>query len=457
MDMIFSRSTMARIPLNQPYPSPPAQPKEIAKQSVSTTTLENGLRVVSCDSASPVGSVGVFIDAGSRYQPRNQAGLAHFLEYMAYGSSKNIPDYKLVRDLQKMGASFSSLANREHTMYTAETLREFIPDVLAIMGEVTLNPAFNDYELVENRDKYIPVLREKLAKPETTVSEAVHAAAYYQNTVGLPLYGTEEGIANFTDKALSAYVNELFIPQRMVVCAIGTDHASLVEQAKKVFGGAKGVQPAPQKPNYTGGDVRGADYDQPVVHMSLAFEACPWRSKDVYAMCVVQTMMGGGGSFSAGGPGKGMCSRLYTNVLNQYGWVDNVQSFDSIFTDTGLFGINATCGPSHAGNMVDVLCTELLGMARVGAEELERAKAQLKVGLLMQLESRALQLEDTARQVLTYGKVMSPAEVCASIDSITVDDVQRVVSAMLKKKPAFVALGDIHAVPRYEDIAKRFG
>lgn len=457
MDMIFSRSTMPRIPLNKPFPSQPAQPEEIRKHSISTTTLDNGLRVVSCDSQSPVGNVGVFIDAGARYQPRNRAGLAHFLEYMAYGSSTNVADYKLVRDLQKMGASFSSMANREHTMYTAETLREFIPDVLAVLGEVTQRPAFHDYELAENREKYWAVLAEKLSKPETSVSEAIHAAAYYENTVGLPLYGTEEGIANFTDKALSAYVKELFIPQRMVVCAIGTDHASLVEQAKKVFGGPKGAQPPPQTPNYTGGDVRAADYDQGVVHMSLAFEASAWRSKDVYTMCVVQTMMGGGGSFSAGGPGKGMCSRLYTNVLNQYGWVDNVQSFDSIFTDTGLFGINASCGPSYAGNMVDVLCNELVGMARVGTEELERAKAQLKVGLLMQLESRALHLEDTARQMLTYNKVLTTPEVCASIDSITVADVQRVVSAMLKKKPAFVALGDIHAVPRYEDIAKRFG
>lgn len=456
MDMIFSRSTMPRIPLNQPFPSQPAQPEEILKHSVSTTTLDNGLRVVSCNSQSPVGSVGVFIDAGSRYQPRNRPGLAHFLEYMAYGSSKNVPDYKLIRDLHKMGTSFSSMANREHTMYTVDTLREFIPDVLSILGEVT-QPAFNDYELAENRDTYRGVLLEKLSKPDVTVSDAIHAAAYYENTVGLPLYSSEEGIANFTEEALSAYVKELFIPQRMVVCAIGTDHASFVEQAKKVFGERTGVQPTLEAPNYTGGDLRGADYDQPVVHMSLAFEASPWRSKDVYTMCVVQTMMGGGGSFSAGGPGKGMCSRLYTNVLNQYGWVENVQSFDSIFTDTALFGINAICGPSHAGNMVDVLCKELLGMARVGAEELERAKAQLKVGLLMQLESRMLQLEDTARQVLTYGKVLTPAEVCASIDAISVADVQRVVSAMLKKKPAFTAFGDIHAVPRSEDIAKRFG
>lgn len=456
MDMIFSRSTMPRIPPNQPFPCLPAQPQEIRKQAVNTTTLENGLRVVSIDSQSPVSNVGVFIEAGSRNQRRDTPGIAHFLEYMAYGSSKNIPDYKIVRDLQKMGVTFSSLANREHTMYTADTLREFVPNVLEIMGEVTQNPAFNDYELRENYGKYLSVL-EKTSKPETSVSEAVHAVAFYENTVGLPLYPTEDQLANFTQEALSTYVKELFIPQRMVVCAIGTDHASLVDQAKKAFSGPRAKDPVVEAPNYTGGDLRAADYDQPTLHMSLAFEASPWRSKDVYAMCVVQTMMGGGGSFSAGGPGKGMCSRLYTNVLNQYGWVDNVQSFDSIFSDTALFGINAMCGPSMGAEMVDVLCSEFIKMAKVGTEELERAKEQLKVGLLMQLESRPLQLEDTGRQVLTYNKVLSTADVCATIDAVTVADVQRIVSAMLKKKPTFVAFGDIHAVPRYEEIAKRFG
>jgi len=243
----------------------------------------------------------------------------------------------------------------------------------------------------------------------------------------------------------------------MVVCAIGVEHSTLVEQAKLHFNAARGKDPTVQPPNYTGGEVRLQDSEQPLTHVTIAFEAASWRSKDVYPMCALQMMMGGGGSFSAGGPGKGMCSRLYTNVLNQYGWVENAQSFDSIFSDTGIFGINGTCAQDQGAQLVDILCTEFAGMAKVGADELERAKAQLKVGLLMQLESRALYFEDTGRQLLTYNRVLSPEEVCASIDAVTVADVQRVATAMMKTKPAFAAYGSLLNVPRYDQVAKRFG
>jgi len=342
-------------------------------------------------------------------------------------------------------------------MYATGWLGEQIPAVLAVLADVTQNPAFHDYELVEARATYSSLLHEKLAKPEVQMGEAIHAAAYHNNTLGLPLYPTEAGVSKFTDKVLSEYFNELFIPQRMVVCAIGVDHAELVEQAKQNFSAQKGKEPTVQPPHYTGGEVRLHDTEQPLTHITLAFEGASWKSKDVYAMCALQMMMGGGGSFSAGGPGKGMCSRLYTNVLNQYGWVENAQSFDSIASDSGIFGINASCAQDQGAGLVDILCTEFAAMAKVGADELERAKAQLKVGLLMQLESRALYFEDAGRQLLTYNRVLSPEEVCASIDAVTVADVQRLATAMMKTKPAFAGCGDLRNVPRYEQVAKRFG
>ena len=52
-------------------------------------------------------------------------------------------------------------------------------------------------------------------------------------------------------------------------------------------------------------------------HCVLALESCPHTDADYVAFCVLNMMMGGGGSFSAGGPGKGMYSRLYLNVLNR--------------------------------------------------------------------------------------------------------------------------------------------
>merc|ERR1712194_145412 len=170
-------------------------------------------------------------------------------------------------------------------------------------------------------------------------------------------------------------------------------------------------------------------------------------------MCVLQMMMGGGGSFSAGGPGKGMYSRLYEDVLNQYNFVKSAVSFNSIHTDSSLFGINGTALPQHASQLVQVICDECKKMAGpVGSEELDRSKTQLKSAVLMQLETRGLKLEDLGRQLITYNKVKSASEICAEIDAVTAADIQRTASSMLKTNPTVAGHGDLSLLPGYDSI-----
>lgn len=167
-------------------------------------------------------------------------------------------------------------------------------------------------------------------------------------------------------------------------------------------------------------------------HIHLAFEAPPISSEDIYALATLQTLLGGGGSFSAGGPGKGMYSRLYTNVLNQHGWVESCVAFNHSYTDSGLFGISASCSPSKVSQMLEVMCRELqaltldTGFSALQVVEVNRAKNQLRSSLLMNLESRMVELEDLGRQVQVHGRKVGVKEMCRKIDDLTVQDLRRV-------------------------------
>lgn len=120
-------------------------------------------------------------------------------------------------------------------------------------------------------------------------------------------------------------------------------------------------------------------------------------------------MMGGGGSFSAGGPGKGMYTRLYTNVLNRYHWMYSATAYNHAYADTGLFCIHASAPPSHVRGMVEVITKELVTMAsKPGVQELKRAKTQLQSMLLMNLEARPVVFEDIGRQVLATSNRKRP-------------------------------------------------
>ena len=169
-----------------------------------------------------------------------------------------------------------------------------------------------------------------------------------------------------------------------------------------------------------------------LTYLHLAFEALPISSEDIYALATLQTLLGGGGSFSAGGPGKGMYSRLYTNVLNQHGWVESCVAFNNSYTDSGLFGISASCSPQRAWQMLEVMCRELQnltlesGFSSLQVAEVNRAKNQLRSSLLMNLESRMVELEDLGRQVQVHGRKVGVKEMCAKIDALTVKDLRRV-------------------------------
>ena len=141
------------------------------------------------------------------------------------------------------------------------------------------------------------------------------------------------------------------------------------------------------------------------VRVAVAFEIGGWHDDDLVVACVLQQLLGGGSSFSAGGPGKGMYTRLYTDVLNRFHWVESAEAFTSIHEESGLLGIDASCDPENLPYMLQVIIDQLAQLQRthVTQVELGRAKNMLKSMMFMQLESRLVLCEDIARQFVTYG------------------------------------------------------
>lgn len=458
LESIFSRSKMPRIPCNEEFPGlPMIEERKLKTFGIETSTLDNGVRIVSVDSSNPVVSVGAFVDSGSRYENPVTSGISHFLEFIAFKSTKGRSDFRLVRDMQKHGINVVCSTSREHTVYAADGLAEYTDEMVHTLGDVIQNPLFHPQELNEAYDQYATASQERAGQPDLQIMEAIHAAAYHNNTLGRPLY-CPANISHFDKAALEDHTKNFFTGARTVVAGVGVAHSDLVAMVGQEFGAMpRGERLVAEKAQYTGGDIR-LHNQEPLTHVALAFETASWHSKDVVAMCVLQMMMGGGGSFSAGGPGKGMYSRLYRNVLNACHWVESANSFNSIFTDSSIFGIYGTSLASESGNLVNVLSEEFLKMAgKPDDMELHRAKQQLTTSVHMQLESRSLQLEDIGRQLITFGEVQTAQQLCDRIAAVSAADVQRVASTMIKTPLSLAVYGDQSYVPRFDAIAKRFG
>lgn len=459
-DSMFMKSTMSRVPLTESYCEIDASVQTAAlAPNTQVTTLSNGLRVATQDSSSFLSSIGIYCDVGSRYENHHATGLTNFLERMALKSTHNRSEFRLVREMSKLGVNLTVGSSREHMVYSADTMRENVDKVVGTFADLIQNHAFKPDEIEAQKAIYRHEMQERAKQTDLVMMEAVHEAGYCTNTVGKSLFANEHSLSNWDSEHVRAWQQMHFTPKRMVVSAVGVNHGEFVKMIEQSFTSLpKDQEVSYPKATYTGGEVRMHNRDTDgLTHVAVGFEGASWHSKDLVAMCVLQLMMGGGGSFSAGGPGKGMYSRLYQNVLN-HAWVEQAVSFNAIYKDTALFGFYAMSRPEDAKGLVELLAHEAKNMASnsVQAVELQRAKNQLKGVLYMNLESRPLQMEDMGRNLITYGKLKKPSEVAAEIDAVTGADLQRVAAAMLKTTPTLAAYGDLSYLPRYEQVCKLF-
>ena len=460
------------------------------------TTLPNGLRVASEALPGSFAGVGVYIEGGSRFENNSLRGVSHIMDRLAFKSTSKRSADDMLEQVEALGGNIQCASSRESMMYQAATFNNAVPPTIELLAETIRDPQITDLEVAEQIETARYEIREIWSKPELILPELVHTAAFKDNTLGNPLLCPEERLGAIDRNTVMAYRDLFYRPERMVVAYAGVEHGEAVRLTEKFFGDMqkgtkqisettgsetseselsdsetsvssassspqqssgllsrffKNTPPTSQNLNnlpssndiarpskYTGGFLSLPAQPPNLsglptfTHIHLAFEGLPVASDDIYALATLQTLLGGGGSFSAGGPGKGMYSRLYTNVLNQHGWVESCIAFNHSYTDSGIFGISASCSPTRITEMVEVMCRELqsltldTGYSSLQAQEVNRAKNQLRSSLLMNLESRMVELEDLGRQVQVHGRKVSVREMCEQIEALTVEDLRRV-------------------------------
>ncbi|XP_016990493.1 mitochondrial-processing peptidase subunit alpha [Drosophila rhopaloa] len=461
-------------PLTEPLPNLPeaVYAAPLAESAITkVTTLPNGLRIASEPRYGQFCTVGLVIDSGPRYEVAYPSGVSHFLEKLAFNSTVNFPNKDaILKELEKNGGICDCQSSRDTLIYAASIDSRAIDSVTRLLADVTLRPTLSDLE-VSLAKRAVNFELETLGmrpEQEPILMDMIHSAAYRENTLGLPKLCPLENLDHIDRKVLMNYLKFHHSPTRMVIAGVGVDHDELVNYVKMYFVEDKAIwetealddlgpkQVDTSIAQYTGGLVKeqceipiyAAAGLPELAHVVLGFEGCSHQDKDFVPLCVLNIMMGGGGSFSAGGPGKGMYSRLYTKVLNRYHWMYSATAYNHAYADTGLFCIHGSAPPQHMSDMVEVLTREMMGMAaEPGREELMRSKIQLQSMLLMNLESRPVVFEDVGRQVLVTGHRKRPQHFIKEIESVTAADIQRVAQRLLSSPPSVAARGDIHNLP----------
>jgi processing peptidase subunit alpha len=452
-------SSLSVLRVDEEWPGIPAlkPAHDLPVPETEMTTLSNGLRIASQETYGQSSCIGVLVDSGSRFENDANNGASHLLEHMAFKTTENRSHLRLVRDMEDAGANVGAATAREHVMYAVNVLREKTDTAVEVLADTLLRPTLADWELGEQKQVVGYEIADLQQQPQVILSELIHAAAYGDDTpMGRPLFCPQRNLGSINGADLTSFMNETYTADRMVLAGAGVDHAELVRLGESFFGdhaGASG-EVAKEKAVYRGGDSRLRG-ESDFTHVTIGFGVEGWNDPDLVPLCVLHMLLGGGSSFSAGGPGKGMYSRLYQEVLNKHYQVDTALAFNSMYTDAGIFGITGSSHHAFAGELSRILLGQVTAAASKApaAEELNRAKNALASSVLMNLEQKDVLFEDIGRQVLTYGHREAPSSLVAKIQAVTGEQVMAAAQKVTKSPLSVAAFGDVNKVPRYDELA----
>uniref|UniRef100_A0A4W4HD54 Mitochondrial-processing peptidase subunit beta n=1 Tax=Electrophorus electricus TaxID=8005 RepID=A0A4W4HD54_ELEEL len=418
------------------------------------TTLANGLRVASEDSALPTCTVGLWIDAGSRYENERNNGTAHFLEHMAFKGTKKRSQLDLELEIENMGAHLNAYTSREQTVYYAKAFSKDLPRAVEILADIIQNSTLGEAEIERERGVILREMQEVETNLQEVVFDYLHATAYQDTALGRTILGPAENIKYFISDLLEYITTHYKGPRIVLAAAGGVCHNELIDLAKFHFGKLparyKGEAPALPSCRFTGSEIRVSDNKMPLAHIVIAVEAVGWSHPDTIPLMVANTLIGNWDrSF---GSAVNLSSKL-AQVACQGSLCHSFQSFNTCYTDTGLWGLYAVCEPGTVSQMMHFTQQEWMSLCTsVTESEVARAKNLLKTNMLLHLDGSTPICEDIGRQMLCYGRRIPLHELEARID-VHANTIKQVCTKYIyNKAPAIAAVGPIDQLPDYNHI-----
>ncbi|HWL55971.1 MAG TPA: pitrilysin family protein [Paracoccus sp. (in: a-proteobacteria)] len=412
------------------------------------STLPNGLRVITRDMPGlHSASIGVWVGAGCRDERAEQNGIAHFLEHMAFKGTATRSALDIVEQIENVGGYINAYTSRDVTSYYARVLAGDVSMALDVISDIVLNPIFDQREIEIERGVILQEIGQSLDTPDDVIFDWLQEAAYPDQPMGRTILGPTERVSAFDKGDLSGFITEHYGPERMIVAAAGAvDHDRITRQVEQIFSHLPARPQTLREPaRWQGAETRRVKKLEQA-HFALAFEGPGYMSPDFYAAQIWTSALGGG-----------MSSRLFQKVREERGLCYSIFAQSGFHDDTGMVTIYAGTSGDQIADLANLTVDEMKRAAEDMTEaEIARARAQLKAGLLMGLESPTGQAERMARSLAIWGKVSEPAEVAERIDAVTVADVRAHAERLIgNARPALALYGPVRSAPTREKLSQR--
>ena len=404
--------------------------------SINVTTLDNGFRIVSEQmSGLKSASVGIWINTGGRNETLKQNGIAHFLEHMAFKGTQSRSALDIAQAIENVGGYINAYTSKEMTAYYAGVLENDVPLAIDVISDILLNPIFDQRELETERGVILQEIGQSLDTPDDVIFDWLQEAAFPDQPLGRTILGPSELVKNFSREDLLEFVSEQYGPEQMVLSAAGSvDHEKIVSQVKLLFDKKEPISKAAMISSKYNGGEKQVDKNLEQAHFALAFEAPGYRDETIYTSQIYSIALGGG-----------MSSRLFQEIREKRGLCYTIFAQGGAYSDTGLLTIYSGTSADSLKDLSDITISEMKRMAIDFEQiELDRARVQMKAGLLMGLESASARAERLARMLTIWDRIPTLDEIVKKIDAVDLNDVRHFSDSIISnKKPTLSTYGPI--------------
>ena len=417
--------------------------------NVQLHTLSNGFRVATeLMPGLKSTSIGIWVLAGGRHERIEQNGIAHFLEHMAFKGTATRSALEIAEAIEDVGGYINAYTSREMTAYYARVLQADVPLALDVIADILLNPVFDADEIEVERGVILQEIGQTLDTPDDIVFDWLQEVAYPDQPLGRTILGPTERVGAFAKADLATFVGEHYGPGQMILCAAGAvDHDALCRRAEELFGHLSPIRtPALIHPAKFHGGERREIKTLEQVHFALALEGPNYRDPEIFAAQVYSMALGGG-----------MSSRLFQEIRENRGLCYTIFAQAGAYEDTGLTTIYAGTSAEQIAELATITMDEMKRAADDMTEaEVNRARVQMKAGMVMGLESPSNRAERLARMLSIWGRVPTLDEAIEKIDAVSVRDVKDFGAKMAGSAGKALALyGPADAAPTLADLQAR--
>ena len=405
-------------------------------------TLPNGVRIL-YEKIPYVRSVsaGIWVGTGSRFENAVENGISHFIEHMVFKGTETRSASELAMLIDGAGGQTDAFTSKESTCFYGKALDTHLDELLDVLCDMFFNSTFRDADVESERGVILEEIDMYEDAPEDLCSERLFAGIYKGNSLARPILGKPATLFAMNGETMKEYMAEHYLGGSIVIALSGSFEQRHIDYIAERFAKARpGAEKTPKAPKYVP-TVTAKRKRIEQNHLCLAFPACAFADPNRYAVQLLNNLFGGG-----------MSSRLFQSLREKLGLCYSVYSFTSAHCDTGILGLGTALGEETEEEAITAMIDEIKKLLDGGvtADEVRRAREQVKSGVLMSLESTSARMNRLARGELFLGEIVSAEELIERYNAVTEDDILAAARSIFRPELAsFSAVGRVRSTDDY--------